>query len=461
MTRFRGIRRVHFVGIGGVGMSGIAEVLHTIGYEVSGSDQKDSETCRRLRGLGVQVSTGHGAERTRGADVVVVSSAVSEDNPEVREAVRAGIPVIPRAEMLAELMRLKQGIAVAGSHGKTTVTSLVSAVVADEDPTVVIGGRLRSLGTNARLGQGELLVAEADESDGSFLLLSPMVSVVTNIDREHLDHYGTEEELKAAFLTFMNTVPFYGVTVLCKDDQRIRDLLPRVHRRSITYGISADADLTARDIRQSRGSSTFKAVLRGTVLGRFEVPLPGIHNVLNALAALAVGLEFNKTPEDVAQRLAAFEGIGRRFEFKGSAGGVRIYDDYGHHPSEIRATLSAARPVADGGRLLVLFQPHRYTRTRDLLTEFYTAFRDADRVYLMDIYAAGEDPIEGIDAGLLAHGIRATGGADVVYLRDRDALVSEVLGDMRDGDLVLTLGAGDVYRVGEELLARAREKRGS
>jgi len=452
VTQFRGIRRVHFVGIGGVGMSGIAEVLKTLGYDVSGSDRKDSAACLRLRDMGVKVDVGHEAAHARGADVVVVSSAVSPDNPEVAEALRLGVPVIPRAEMLAELMRLKQGIAVAGSHGKTTVTSLVSAVIADEDPTIVIGGKLRSLGTNARLGQGPLLVAEADESDGSFLLLSPVVAVVTNIDREHLDHYRNEEDLKEAFLTFMNRVPFYGLTVLCKDDQRIRDLLPMVHRRFVTYGISADADLTARDIRYNENGCSFKAVLRGTALGTFDMPIHGLHNVLNALAAIAVGLEFNKDVAFLQQALAQFEGIGRRFELKGRADGIRVYDDYGHHPTEIRATLAAARPTVGEGRLIVLFQPHRYTRTRDLLTEFYTAFRDADRLYLLDIYPAGEQPIEGINGKLLADGIRGSGGVDVAFAESGEAAVEDICGDAREGDVILTLGAGDVWRFGEKLL---------
>ena len=453
MTRFRGIRHIHFVGIGGIGMSGIAEVLHNLDYRVSGSDQRESANTARLRDLGVRIHIGHRPEHLTEADVVVISSAVTRDNPEVVEAVRRSIPVIPRAEMLAELMRLKSGIAVAGSHGKTTTTSLLAAVLAELDPTLVIGGRLKSLGTNARLGQGDLLLAEADESDGSFLMLSPTVCVVTNIDREHMDHFGSMESLKKAFLDFVNKVPFYGLAILCKDDANVRDLIPSVHRRLMTYGITADAELVARDIRRGPSGSRFRVLLKGAFLGDFEVPAPGIHNVSNGLAAIAVGLELGMAPEEIARGLAAFEGIQRRFELKGEVRGVRVYDDYAHHPAEIRATLAAARGMA-AGRVIVVFQPHRYSRTRDLMTDFFDAFHDADQVYILDIYPAGEEPVEGIHASVLESGIREYSRVRVRYEGDVGRLLESLAAELREGDTVFTLGAGDVFRTGEALLRR-------
>jgi len=450
VTRFRGIRNIHFVGIGGIGMSGIAEVLHNLGYAVSGTDAKESATTLRLRDLGLRVTIGHSAPAIAGAQVVVISSAVKQDNPEVIEARRRSVPVIPRAEMLAELMRLKDGIAVAGSHGKTTTTSLIATVLSGFDPTVVIGGKLKALGTNARLGQGDLLVAEADESDGSFLFLTPIVSVVTNIDREHMDHYKSMEALRKAFADFMNKVPFYGLSIVCKDDQNLRDLIPDVHRRLITYGITADADLVARDIERSGAGSRFTALLKGATLGKFFVPSPGIHNVSNSLAAIAAALEVGMSPAAIADALAAFDGIQRRFELKGAAGGIRVYDDYAHHPSEIRATLAAAKSL--GGRLMVLFQPHRFTRTRDLMADFFNAFRDADRLYLMDIYPAGETPIEGVHSSVLENGIGEYSQVDVAYEADRAAMRRRILDDMRPGDILFTMGAGDVFRMGEEIV---------
>ena len=453
MTRFRGIKKIHFVGIGGIGMSGIAEVLHNLHYEVTGSDQAESATTIRLTEMGVKIRIGHQAENVGSTHVVVISSAIRSNNPEVLEARRRGVPVIPRAEMLAELMRLKSGIAVAGSHGKTTTTSLVSTMLSGMDPTIVIGGKLKGLGSNAKLGQGDLLVAEADESDGSFLLLSPTVAVVTNIDREHMDHFQSMEDLKRGFLDFMNKVPFYGLTIACKDDQNVRDLLPRVHRRVLTYGITADAQLVAREISRLPYGSKFKAFLKGAELGEFEIPIPGVHNVSNALAAIGVGLELGMEPSEISLALSSFSGIQRRFELKGQGRGIRIFDDYAHHPAEIKATLLAARSLAPG-RLLVLFQPHRYTRTRDLMAEFFSAFHAADGVYLMDIYAASEPPIEGIHARVLESGIREYSRVDVVYRGDRGRLVEQLQRELRDGDVLFTMGAGDVYRVGEELVDR-------
>jgi len=453
MTRFRGIRRIHFVGIGGIGMSGIAEVLHNLSYRVSGSDHRESANTRRLSELGIRVQIGHRPENLQEADVVVISSAVTRENHEVREAVRRSIPVIPRAEMLAELMRLKSGIAVAGSHGKTTTTSLLSSVLSGLDPTVVIGGRLKGLGTNALLGQGDILLAEADESDGSFLMLSPTVCIVTNIDREHMDHFGTMEKLKKSFLNFINKVPFYGLAILCKDDATVRDLIPYVHRRLMTYGITADAELVARDIVRDAAGSRFRALLKGAFLGEFSIPSPGIHNVSNALAAIAVGLELGMAPEQIGEGLARFPGIQRRFEWKGEARGVRVFDDYAHHPAEIRATLDAARSGTEGP-LVVLFQPHRYSRTRDLMTDFFSAFRDADRVYITDIYAAGEKPIEGVHSSVLENGIREYSKVEVRYEGDTGRLMERLLAELQTGDTVFTLGAGDVFRLGEEMLQR-------
>ncbi len=431
-------------------MSGIAELLHNLHYDVTGSDQAESANTQRLRQMGVGIQIGHRAENVGAAHVLVISSAIRSHNPEVVEARRRGVPVIPRAEMLAELMRLKSGIAVAGSHGKTTTTSLVSTMLAGFDPTVVIGGKLKALGSNARLGQGDLLVAEADESDGSFLLLSPTVAVVTNIDREHMDHFQSMEDLKRGFLEFMNKVPFYGLTIVCKDDQNVRDLLPQVHRRVLTYGITADAQLVAREIVRQGSGSRFKAYLKGAELGEFELPVPGVHNVSNALAAIGVGLELGMNPADISAALATFSGIQRRFELKGEGRGMRIYDDYAHHPAEVRATLLAARNL-EPRRLLVVFQPHRYTRTRDLMAEFFGAFHSADRVYLLDIYAASEAPIEGIHARVLESGIREYSRVEVVYRASRNELVRELRKELREGDLLFTMGAGDVYRTGEEL----------
>lgn len=452
---FERYKVIHFIGIGGIGMSGIAEVLHNLGYVVTGSDLKSSQTTGRLEGMGVKVFTGHRGENVEGAHVVVISSAVSDDNPEVVEAARRGVPVIPRAEMLAELGRLKYALLVAGSHGKTTTTSLLSTILATAgfDPTVVIGGKLKAFGTNARLGTGEFMVAEADESDGSFLKLNPTIGVVTNIDQEHMDHFKTMDALKEAFLTFMNKVPFYGLSVLCIDDENVRALLPHVHRRVLTYGFSKDAELFAENVDPGFMSVSFDASLMGNSLGRFRVPVAGRHNVLNTLAAIGVALQLQIPLPAIEESLTGFEGIQRRLELKGEAGGVRIYDDYGHHPTEITATLKAARESFEGGRLIVLFQPHRFTRTERLMDDFVSCFKDADEVILMEIYPAGEKPIEGVNSSALIKKIDRSG---VELAADMDEAVSRLAGMVRQGDIVLTLGAGNVYKAGETLLERLK-----
>lgn len=452
---FERYKVIHFIGIGGIGMSGIAEVLFNLGYVVTGSDLKASQTTERLKGMGIKVHTGHNGENVDGAHVVVISSAVKDDNPEVLEAVRRGVPVIPRAEMLAELGRLKYALLVAGSHGKTTTTSLLSTILAyaGSDPTVVIGGKLKAFGTNARLGRGEFMVAEADESDGSFLKLSPAIGVVTNIDEEHMDYFGNMAALKDAFITFMNKVPFYGSSVLCVDDENIRSLLPGVHRRVLTYGFSKDAELFAYNIEAGFMSVAFDASLSGEALGRFRVPVAGRHNVLNTLAAIGVALEVQIPVATIQEGLEGFEGIQRRLELKGEAGGVRVYDDYGHHPTEIIATLRAARESFEGGRLLVIFQPHRYTRTQRLMDEFAGCFEDADGLVLMEVYPAGEKPLSGVNSLVLKERI---GRAGVELAPDRDAAVELAQNMVREGDMVLTLGAGDVYKTGEALLEKLK-----
>jgi len=452
---FERYKVIHFIGIGGIGMSGIAEVLFNLGYVVTGSDMKASQTTERLTGLGIKVSKGHHVDNVDGAHVVVISSAVRDVNPEVMEAVRRGVPVIPRAEMLAELGRLKYALLVAGSHGKTTTTSLLSTILAyaGSDPTVVIGGKLKAFGTNARLGRGEFMVAEADESDGSFLKLSPAIGVVTNIDREHMDHFKTMTSLKDAFLTFMNKVPFYGTSVLCIDDEHIRSLLPGVHRSVLTYGFSDDAELMAYNLEPGFMSVSFDATLRGEPLGRFRVPVAGRHNVLNTLAAIGVALEVQIPVATIQEGLAGFQGIQRRLEFKGEARGVRVYDDYGHHPTEIIATLKAARESIEDGRLVVIFQPHRYSRTEKLMDEFAASFNDADELVILEIYPAGENPVEGVSSSALMERMDRAG---VELASDRSAAVKKVSDMVREGDMVLTLGAGDVYKTGEELLEKLK-----
>ncbi|MGH7831274.1 MAG: UDP-N-acetylmuramate--L-alanine ligase [Candidatus Binatia bacterium] len=451
--------RVHFVGIGGIGMSGIAEVLLNLGYSVTGSDLRESETTQRLKSLGAEIFLGHREENLAGnPSVVVISAAVKFSNPEVSEARRRHIPVIPRAEMLAELMRMKYGVAVAGSHGKTTTTSMIATVlsVAGLDPTMVIGGRVRALGSNAKMGEGEILVAEADESDGTFLLLSPTIAVVTNIDREHMDFYQTMDRLSDSFLAFINKVPFYGVAVLCLDDPQVRALLPKVKKRFITYGLTPEADFYAQEL-QTRAMESQCSVWHGSNrLGKLKLHLPGRHSATNALAAVAVGAELEIPFPQVAQALESFTGIHRRFEIKGEAGGITVIDDYGHHPAEIRATLQAIRESWTCP-LTVIFQPHRYSRTRDLFDDFLVSFEGADRLILTEIYAAGEEPIAGVGGERLYRAIKRRGHLDVEFVPEKNEIVKRLLPKLKDGEIVLTLGAGDVYRVGEELVEALRK----
>jgi UDP-N-acetylmuramate--alanine ligase len=453
---FKRYQHIHFVGIGGSGMSGIAEILLNLGYKVSGSDQKRNDTIERLEQLGAKVVIGHQASNVEGVHVLVYSSAVARDNVEVQTAHQRQIPTIARAEMLAELMRLKYGIAVAGTHGKTTTTSMVGAVLAEGryDPTIVVGGRVTNLGSNARLGQGEYLVAEADESDGSFLKLAPTIAVVTTIDAEHLDHYGSLETICEAFLTFVNKVPFYGSAVLCLDQPNIQMLLPRVEKRVITYGLESASDLVARRLHLAGMTSRFDVYQHGALLGECVLQIPGRHNVLNALAAIGVGLDLEIPFLTIQKALAGFAGVQRRFQIRGTAAGVTVVDDYGHHPAEIRATLAAAKAGFDS-RVVTVFQPHRYTRTQHLRQEFLTAFNQSDVLVVMDIYAAGEPPIPGVSAADLAEGIRAHGHRNVTYLgSDRARIVEYVCEISRPGDLVVTLGAGDVSHLGPDILRR-------
>jgi UDP-N-acetylmuramate--alanine ligase len=453
---FRKIQRVHFVGIGGSGMSGIAEVLLNLGYTVSGSDLKRTPVTDRLVSLGARVAEGHSAENLAGAHVVVTSTAVRPDNPEVVEARRAGIPVIPRAEMLAELMRLKYGVAVAGSHGKTTTTSML-ALVLDRgglDPTVVLGGRLGVLGSGARLGRGDFMVAEADESDRSFLKLSPTLAVVTNIDREHLDAYRDLPDLQRAFLDFVNKVPFYGCAVLCLDDGGVQDVLARVERRVVTYGLSPQARVWAREFQVTSGGSAYSAAVGGTVLGTVTLRVPGLHNVVNSLAAVAVGLELEVPFARIVDALRQFTGVDRRFQLRGEQAGISVIDDYGHHPTEIRATLDTLRLWAGTRRTVVLFQPHRYTRTQQLWDEFCHCFHQADVLLVTDIYGAGEEPIPGITAAGLAQAVAERGHRQASYAGDLRAAIDRLVQEVREGDVVLTLGAGSVWTAGDELLKR-------
>ena len=454
MTLFRSrTPRIHFVGVGGIGMSGIAELLLNLGYAVSGSDLKASETTRRLAALGGRIEKGHEAAHVGEADVVVISSAVRRDNPEVVEARRRQIPVIPRAEMLAELMRLKQGIAIAGSHGKTTTTSMAAHLMAHAglDPTAVVGGKMNAFGSNAKLGRGDWIVVEADESDGSFLHYAPTVVVVTNVDPEHLDHWKTEEALKQGFVDFVNKIPFYGKAILCLDHPGVQSILPRVDKRFVTYGEAPQADYRASRVEVLGPRVAFEASRRGEPLGRFEVNMVGRHNALNALSVVALADEMGVPVDVTREALASFQGVQRRFTVKGEAGGVTVVDDYGHHPAEVRATLRGARE-AHGRRVVCLFQPHRYTRTRDLLRDFETAFNDADVLLVTDVYAASEDPIPGISGASLAEGIRACGHKDVAHV-PRAGLAAAARARVRPGDVVLTLGAGDITQVGPELLA--------
>ena len=458
---FAKIQRIHFVGIGGIGMSGIAEVLLNLGYQISGSDLKSSPVTQRLVALGAQVFEGHGAENVSGSDVVVTSSAIVRDNPEVAEAGRLHIPVIQRAEMLAELMRLKYGIAIGGMHGKTTTTSMVATVLAAGglDPTVVVGGRVDAMGSNARLGKSQYLVAEADESDRSFLKLSPILSVVTNIDREHMDCYRDMQDVEDTFVEFMNRVPFYGTVVACADDDALRALLPRVKRRVVTYGTGAESDFCVRVFPAERSETEASALSRFGVqykdqgLGEFQLHVPGLHNVLNATAAVAVGVGLDISLDHIREALQSFRGVDRRFQRKGVVRGVTVVDDYGHHPTEIRATLAAAKQ-AGFSRVHVIFQPHRYTRTQLLMEEFATAFSDASTVAVLDIYPASEAPIAGINGQVLAQRIRERGEREAKYCASFNDAVSAAVEAAQTGDLILTLGAGNVSQLAPQVLER-------
>jgi UDP-N-acetylmuramate--alanine ligase len=463
---FAKIQRIHFVGIGGIGMSGIAEVLLTLGYKVSGSDLRGSSVTERLAELGAIIFIGHQAENITGAEVVVTSSAISRGNPEVEAAHAQHIPVIPRAEMLAELMRLKYGIAVAGMHGKTTTTSMVAAVLAAGglDPTVVVGGRVDALGSNARLGKSQYLVAEADESDRSFLKLSPILAVVTNIDREHMDCYRDMADVEQAFIDFVDRVPFYGMVLLCNDDDRLRGLLPRLARRAITYGTRPDSDFrilrSKTQCSSTRHYSHFEVEYKGNSLGDFHLQVPGQHNVLNATAAVAVGIGLDMKVDDVREGLENFAGVDRRFQLKGRVAGISVIDDYGHHPTEIRATLAAARQCRFN-RVHVIFQPHRYTRTRDLLDQFGTAFDNADTLVVLDIYPASETPIPGVTGEKVAEAVRSLGGKDARYVASFEEAARSVTALAEPGDMILTLGAGNVSQLGVQVLEQLKARKGA
>ena len=455
------VKSIHFVGIGGSGMSGIAEVFANLGYTVSGSDISENPAVRRLRQMGIRIVIGHAAENVASADAVVVSSAVKADNPEVARARDAHIPVVPRAMMLAELMRFKQGIAIAGTHGKTTTTSLISAVLGEAglDPTCVIGGRLNSIGTNARLGKGEFLVAEADESDASFLYLQPVISVVTNIDADHMETYGGDfEKLKSTFVEFLGHLPFYGLAVICKDDPHVRAIMPSITRPMLTYGKTSDADLRAEDVRWDAGRMRFRAVSTGKGIAPLEVllNLPGEHNVLNALAAIAVAREVGASEAAIAKGLAEFTGVGRRFQRYGDvplAGGghYTVVDDYGHHPAEMAATLAAARGAFPGRRLVLAFQPHRFTRTRDLFEDFVKVLSTVDELVLADVYPAGEAPIVAADGRSLARAVRIAGKVEPIFVERTSEMRDAVLSRVRDGDVVVTMGAGSIANLAPEL----------
>lgn len=454
-------KHIHFVGIGGIGMSGIAELLANLGYRVSGSDLSRTKITDRLSDLGCTVFKGHDSSWIEGADVLVASSAIGEDNPEVKVAREQGIPVVMRAEMLAELMRLnKYGIAIAGSHGKTSTTSLVSWIMAEAglDPTIVVGGKVDCLGGNAKLGEGEFLVAEADESDGSFLKLSPVLEVVTNIDFEHPDYYEDLDQVKEAFVKFVDKVPFYGAAIVCLDDENVASVLPRISKRLITYGLTRQAELYAENLEYQSGRYRFQVFRLGEPLGVVELGQPGLHNVYNSLASICVGLELEIDFGVIARALGSFAGVQRRLELKGESGGITVVDDYGHHPTEIRATLSAARQAWPDKRLVVLFQPHRYSRTKGLFQEFKTCFHQADYLVMTDIYAASEEPIEGIDSLVLLEEIRKHGQRNTFHVAEVQNIAREIRDKLEPGDLVLTLGAGNIVRAGEDLLALLAEE---
>ncbi len=453
---FLHVKYVHFIGIGGIGMSGIAEVLSNLGFQVSGSDLKKSSVTDRLEKMGIRVCEGHSAENVGDAQVVVYSSAVREDNPEVVIAKEKNIPVIPRAEMLAELMTLKPySVAVAGSHGKTSTTSMVATVLghAGIDPTTIVGGVVNTLGSNAKLGSSEWMVAEADESDRSFLMLYPTIAIVTNIDREHMDSYADMNDVLSCFREFVNKVPFYGAAILCLDDPNVHAVIPFIKRRRVTYGFTAQADVSAHDVRyDDRFGSVFSVMEGDRMLGEVHLPVPGKHNVYNALAAITVGLELEIPFEKISEGLGLFKNADRRFQFKGEARGITVVDDYGHHPTEITATLAAAKNGSGGKRTVVIFQPHRYTRTADLMEDFARSFNNADVLFVCDIYAASEDPIEGVTADVLTEKIRQFGHKNVHYIGDIETAVEKVREHLREGDLLITLGAGSVSKLSEQML---------
>ncbi len=457
---FRHVKRIHFIGIGGIGMSGIAEVLFNLGFAVSGSDSKKSTNTDRLEAIGMKVSEGHAAENVGDAQVVVYSSAVKPDNPEVVVAKQNGIPVIPRAEMLAELMTLKPyAVAISGTHGKTSTTSMVATLLghAGVDPTTVVGGIVDTLGSNSKLGGSEWFVTEADESDRSFLMLYPTIAVVTNIDKEHMESYKGMDDVVQCFTDFVNKVPFFGAAIICLDDPNVQLIIPNIKRRRVTYGLTAQADISAHNIRYNNSFGSTFTVWRGAeTLGEIALPVPGKHNVYNALAATAVALELEISFDKIAEAFAAFKNADRRFQFKGEVNGVTVVDDYGHHPTEILATLSAAKNSSGGRRTVVVFQPHRYSRTQELMDEFALSFNNADVLYVLDIYAASETPIEGITAEVLTDNIRKYGHKNATYIGGVDGAAEQVVEGLQDGDLVITLGAGSVTRLSEEILEKLR-----
>lgn len=455
MKQFGKAKHIHFVGIGGIGMSGLAELLINLGYSVSGSDLKDSAATKRLSRLGCRIFKGHDHHNAKGADVVVYSSAVGLQNPEILEAKDGYVPVIPRAEMLSELMRLKYGVAIAGAHGKTTTTSMVASILTcgELDPTVVIGGRLDIWGgSNAKLGQGDVLVAEADESDGSFLALSPTIAVVTNIDHEHMEHYGSMAAIRQTFVDFINKIPFYGTAILCQDNEEIQGIIPQLKKRYITYGMSTQADLRGKDLKNEKWGTSLEVIYRNHSMGRISVGIPGEHNVLNALAATAVGLELDLGMGVIREGISALGGLSRRLEIKGEKNGILLLDDYGHHPTEIIATLKTVKSCWSERRMVVVFQPHRYTRTQALMERFVLSFNDADVLLVAPIYPAGEQPIEGITAENLVKGIKDHGHKEVIFCSDQKEIVPTLEELTKPGDLVLTLGAGNIHREGERFL---------
>jgi UDP-N-acetylmuramate--alanine ligase len=458
-TLFKQVKDVHFVGVGGVGMSGIAEIMLALGFGISGSDVRGSGTTERLKELGARIWIGHHRDHLEKADVVVFSSAVSMDNPELLAARERMIPIIPRAEMLAELMRMQTSVTVAGMHGKTTTTSMIASVLsaAGLDPTVVIGGKLDTLGSGARLGAGDLLVAEADESDRSFLKLFPTIAVVTNMDLEHLDCYSSMEEIRSVFLEFINRIPFYGYAIVCLDDPQVQNIIPHIEKRFITYGLSSQANFHARRPVFEAGVTSFEVYKEHTRLGEIRLPMPGVHNLVDSLAAVAVADLFDVPFACTQEALESFPGVQRRFTVRGKADGITVIDDYGHHPTEIRAVLQAARQIAPS-RIAVLFQPHRYTRTQALFQDFLTCFHDADLLYVMDIYPASEKPIEGVSGWALSQGIHSRGHKTVRFLPDKQTIAAEVAKDLKPGDMLITLGAGDVTRLGPEILEELRKR---